>query len=189
MILFVGLGNPGKEYEQTRHNIGFMAVDAIIHRFSFEAPKAKFHGEFSQGVIDGHKVLLLKPSTFMNRSGVAVSEVVSFYKIALENVVVFHDELDLPLGKIRVKKGGGAAGHNGLRDIDARIGKDYRRVRIGIDHPGDKVKVHSYVLKAFAKAEHAMLGNVLDGISEHCTHLIQGNDPLFMTRVTDALKV
>lgn len=188
MFLFVGLGNPGKEYEKTRHNVGFMAVDAIIRRFSFSAPKVKFHGEISEGVIDGHKVLALKPTTFMNRSGVSVGEAASFYKISLSNIIVFHDELDLALGKVRVKTGGGAAGHNGLRDIDSRIGKDYRRVRLGIGHPGDKDQVTGYVLQAFAKDEEPVVERMIEAVAEHSLHLIGGDEPLFMTRVSDALK-
>ena len=141
MLLFVGLGNPGADYARNRHNIGFMAVDAIVRRHSFSPWRAKFQGEVCEGTIAGEKVVALKPMTYMNESGRSVTEACRFYKIEPKDVVVFHDELDLPPAKIRVKLGGGHAGHNGLRSIGAHIGPDYRRVRLGIGHPGSKERV------------------------------------------------
>ena len=140
MLLLVGLGNPGRDAEDNRHNIGFMAVDAVIARFGLGAPRARRQpaGLFSDGVIDGNKVMVLKPRTYMNDSGRAVGAAVRYWKLAPEDVIVFHDELDLAPGKVRVKQGGGHGGHNGLRSIDSHIGKDYRRVRLGIGHPSDR---------------------------------------------------
>ncbi|MER2607201.1 MAG: aminoacyl-tRNA hydrolase, partial [Siculibacillus sp.] len=146
MLLFVGLGNPGAEYARNRHNIGFMAVDALVRRRSFSPWRAKFHGEICEGTIGDEKIVALKPQTYMNDSGRAVVACMSFYKIEPKDVVVFHDELDLPPAKIRVKIGGGHAGHNGLRSIQAHIGPDFRRVRLGIGHPGAKDRVTGWVL-------------------------------------------
>jgi len=153
MFLFAGLGNPGSKYAGNRHNIGFMAVDAIVRRHRLSPWRRRFQGAVSEGEIGGEKVLALLPETFMNESGRAVAEAARFYKIPIERIVVFHDELDLPPAKIRVKKGGGNAGHNGLRSITAQCGNDYWRVRLGIGHPGDKSLVHGYVLNDFGKAE------------------------------------
>jgi PTH1 family peptidyl-tRNA hydrolase len=185
MWLLVGLGNPGKEYENTRHNIGFKAVDEIIHRFSFSGAQKKFHGQLHSGMIGNEKTLALKPSTFMNHSGVSVMEAVNFYKIPLENVIVFQDELDLVVGKVRIKTGGGAGGHNGIKDIDARIGKNYHRVRIGIDHPGQAHQVSGYVLKPFSKEDIATIEPLTWRISEHAELLLQGNFSLFMSRTME----
>lgn len=183
MWLLVGLGNPGKEYEETRHNIGFKAVDEIIHRFSFSDAQKKFHGDLHTGTINGEKVLALKPQTYMNRSGVSVSEAVNFYKIPLDHVIIFQDELDLPIGKVRIKKGGGAGGHNGIKDIDARIGKDYLRVRIGIDHPGHAHQVSGYVLKPFSKEDKEKAEEIIWRIGQQAETLLTGDTSLFMSRV------
>src|SRR5665213_1713203 len=148
-----GLGNPGERYAGNRHNIGFMAVQAIAKQHRIAPWRRKFQGVAVEGTIGAEKVLLLLPDTFMNETGRAVAEAAHFYKLTLADVVVFHDELDLPPGKVRMKTGGGIAGHNGLRSISAHIGNDYRRVRIGIGHPGDKDRVHGYVLSDFAKSE------------------------------------
>src|SRR3569833_1532645 len=153
MLLFVGLGNPGAKYARNRHNIGFMAVDQIARRHGFAPWRRRFQGETSEGTLDGERVVLLKPMTYMNESGRAVGEAMHFFKLTLGDLSVFHDELELPPAKIRVKVGGGIAGHNGLRSISAHAGNDYRRVRIGIGHPGAKEMVHGFVLNEFAKAE------------------------------------
>src|SRR5689334_22537174 len=151
MRLFVGLGNPGARYARNRHNIGFMAVDEIARRHGFSAWRRRFQGETAEGTLGKERIILLKPTTYMNDSGRSVQEALSFFKLALTDVTVFQDELELPPGKLRVKTGGGIAGHNGLRSISAHIGNDYRRVRLGIGHPGVKELVHSYVLADFAK--------------------------------------
>jgi PTH1 family peptidyl-tRNA hydrolase len=182
MFLLVGLGNPGKEYEKTRHNLGFMVVDAIADQYNFSSPKVKFHGIVSEGTIDGEKVILFKPTTYMNRSGSPVSELIKFYKIHLNHIIVFHDEINLKLAKIRVKIGGGAGGHNGLKDLDSHIGKDYKRVRVGVDHPGDKDMVADYVLHNFSKDEQEYIDKVIESISTNCGYLLKGDDSLFMTR-------
>jgi PTH1 family peptidyl-tRNA hydrolase len=185
MHLLVGLGNPGKEYEKTRHNIGFMIIDEIMREYNMSTPKVKFHGKISEGHIDTKKIITLKPSTFMNRSGLSVGEIVKFYKIPLEYIIVFHDEIDLAMGKIRVKTGGGAGGHNGLKDIDAHIGKDYKRVRVGVGHPGDKDQVSDYVLSNFAKAEQDSVTGLIDSITQNTPYLLKNDESLFMTRVSD----
>ncbi len=186
MNLLVGLGNPGKDYEKTRHNIGFMVIDRLIESYSLSTPKAKFHGFLSDGLIGGKKVLAIKPNTYMNRSGLCVGEVVKFYKIPLENIIVFHDEIDLVFNKVRVKIGGGHGGHNGLRDIDAKIGKNYKRVRIGVGHPGDKEKVSGYVLNRFSKDEQPSIDKLIDNISDNIKLLLKNDDSLFMTRISES---
>ena len=183
MLLLVGLGNPGPEHAGHRHNVGFMAVDAIIHRCSFAAPRRRFHGVVAEGRIDSAKVLALKPLTWMNRSGIAVLEAARYYRLTPAEVIVFHDELDLRPAKVRVKRGGGSAGHNGLRDVDRHLGRDYRRVRIGIGHPDDRDSVMPYVLHDFAKADHEWLDTVLAGIAQAAPLLVAGDDPGFMTKV------
>lgn len=185
MLLLVGLGNPGRDAEDNRHNIGFMAVDAVIARFGLGAPRARRQpaGLFSDGVIEGDKVMVLKPRTYMNDSGRAVGAAVRYWKLAPEDVIVFHDELDLAPGKVRVKRGGGHGGHNGLRSIDSHIGRDYRRVRLGIGHPGDKDRVTGHVLRNFSRADRVWLEPFLDAVAETTPMLISGDDSGFMTRV------
>src|SRR5579859_1600867 len=167
MRLLVGLGNPGTAYSRNRHNIGFMAADEIVRRHGFSGWRSKFQGECAEGNIDGEKTVVLKPHTFMNLSGQAVGAAVHFHKIPSENVIVFYDELDLAPGKIRIKKGGGSGGHNGIKSLDSHIGQDYWRVRLGIGHPGDKNLVSPYVLGDFFKADQVWLEPLLDGLARH----------------------
>jgi len=183
MKLIVGLGNPGPRYEQTRHNIGFMAADAIIRRHGFRAPREKFHGLIAEGEIEGEKALVLKPMTFMNESGTSVAPAARFYKIEPADVIVLHDELDLPPAKLRVKRGGGAAGHNGLRSIDAHLGQDYWRVRLGVGHPGQRDLVLNYVLDDFRPDETLWLDRLIPAVAEAMKLLLQGQDSAFMSRV------
>ncbi|MBF0305752.1 MAG: aminoacyl-tRNA hydrolase [Alphaproteobacteria bacterium] len=183
MRLVVGLGNPGAGYAGNRHNIGFMAVDTLVRRHGFGPWRAKFQGRLADGVIAGRKVLALEPETWMNLSGQSVAAAMRFHKIAPEDVIVLHDELDLPPGRVRVKKGGGAGGHNGLKSIDAHIGRDYWRVRLGIGHPGNKDLVSGYVLHDFAKADDAWLGPLLDAVADAFPFLLDGQDNGFMNRV------
>ena len=183
MLLLVGLGNPGPKYERNRHNIGFMAVDEIVRRHSFPPYRARFQAQVAEGSLDGEKVLAIKPTTFMNESGRAVGEAMRYYKLTPDDVLVIHDELDLATGKLRVKQGGGHAGHNGLRSIDAHIGKDYHRMRIGIGHPGDKDRVHGYVLGDFAKTESVLVGKVIDAIAECAPFLGVRRFDAFMSQV------
>lgn len=189
MWLFVGLGNPGDKYANNRHNIGFMAVDAIVRRHNFSAwrTQKKFKADISEGALGGEKVLALKPRTYMNLSGEAVQSAMAFYKIKPDRIVVFHDELDLAPGKIRTKQGGGAAGHNGLRSIDAHIGKNYHRARLGIGHPGDKNRVHGYVLNDFAKSDRDWLDRMMDGIADNAALICEGDMPSFMSKVAQAI--
>lgn len=183
MQLIVGLGNPGSNYARNRHNIGFMAVDAI-HRGHNGGPwRNRFQAECADVNIAGEKCLLMKPTTFMNESGRAVGEAMRFFKVALDDIVVLHDELDLAPGKLRVKTGGGHAGHNGLKSISAHCGNDYRRVRIGIGHPGQKHLVHSWVLSDFAKADAAWLEPLLDAMDRTAAHLADGDDARFQSEV------
>jgi peptidyl-tRNA hydrolase, PTH1 family len=183
MRLFVGLGNPGEKYAGNRHNIGFMAVDAIAKRHGLPPWRRRFQGVACEGTLGGERVQLLLPGTFMNESGRAVAEAVHFYKLGLSDVVVFHDELDLPPGKVRMKTGGGIAGHNGLRSISAHIGNDYRRVRIGIGHPGDKDRVLGYVLNDFAKSERGWVETLTDVIADNAAILARGEDATFQNKV------
>jgi PTH1 family peptidyl-tRNA hydrolase len=183
MQLFVGLGNPGAQYAHTRHNIGFMAVDRIASDHGFGPWKAKFQGQIAEGRLGGDKVMLLKPETFMNLSGQSVGEAMRFYKLTPADVTVFHDELDLAPGKLKLKQGGGHAGHNGLRSIHAHIGEDYRRVRLGIGHPGRKEAVAGYVLHDFAKSEEEWLDNLLRGLSDGADALARGEGAKFSTAV------
>lgn len=184
MWLLVGLGNPGDKYEKNRHNIGFMAIDAIAEEYNFSPYRSKFQGQLTEGTIDGEKVALLKPQTMMNNSGVSVQAAAKFYKIPPERVVVFHDELDLAPAKLRVKTGGGNAGHNGLRSIQAHLGTpDFVRVRMGIGHPGDKNRVHGYVLSDFAKTEQGWLASMLDGVKNYISLLVSGDESGFMSKV------
>lgn len=187
MQLFVGLGNPGSKYAKNRHNIGFMALDMIASDHGFSPWKSKFQGQICEGNLDGQKTLLLKPETFMNLSGQSVGEAMRFYKLGSEDVTVFHDELDLAPGKCRVKKGGGHAGHNGLRSIHGHITESYQRVRLGIGHPGRKELVSAYVLHDFAKADEDWLDDLLRGISDGAAFLAAGDTGRFQNAV--ALRV
>ena len=183
-LLWVGLGNPGSEYARQRHNIGFMALDAIARRHRFSPWRKRFKGEVSEGTIAGRRVWALKPMTYMNASGDAVQQAASFLKIPPEDVTAFHDELDLAPGKVRVKKGGGVAGHNGLRDMRRAFGSpDYWRVRMGIGHPGHKDAVTGHVLGNFAKQDQAWLEKLLDAVADCAPMLAEGKAEDFMTRV------
>ena len=188
MLLLAGLGNPGPKHAGNRHNIGFMAADAIARRHSFSPWSKKFRAEIAEGRIDGAKVLLLKPQTFMNLSGQSVGEALRFYKLGPSALTVFYDEIDLAAGKVRVKVGGGSGGHNGIRSLDQHVGKDYRRVRIGVGHPGVKEMVHGHVLGDFAKADREWLDVLLDTIADDAGLLAKGDDNSFMNRVTLALR-
>lgn len=183
MLLFVGLGNPGREHERQRHNIGFMALDRIAADHGFSPWRAKFQGQVSDGRLGGEKVLLLKPETYMNLSGQSAAAAARFHKIPAEDMTVFHDELDLAPGKCRVKRGGGHAGHNGLRDIHRHLGPDYQRVRLGIGHPGDKSRVSGYVLHDFSRQEGRWLEDLLGGVSDGAAKLAGGDDGGFMNAV------
>jgi len=183
MMLFVGLGNPGTSHVWNRHNVGFMAVDAIAKHHGITPWRRRFQGVAAEGPLGGERVQLLLPGTFMNESGRAVAEAMHFYKLTLADVLVFHDELDLTPSKVRVKTGGGNAGHNGLRSISAHIGNDYRRVRIGIGHPGDKEMVHGYVLSDFAKAERDWVEALTDIIADNADLLARGEDASFQNKV------
>lgn len=189
MHLFVGLGNPGKEYERHRHNIGFMAVDLIADKFNFPPLKKKYQGDYTEGFIGTDKVAILKPMTYMNNSGKSVAEAAKFYKIPPENIIVFHDELDVAPGRVKIKIGGGAGGHNGLRSMDDWLGTpDYKRVRLGIGHPGDKDRVTGYVLGNFAKSEEEALETFLKVVCDNAPLLVQDKDEDFMTKVALMLK-
>ncbi len=186
-MLLVGLGNPGPGYRYNRHNIGFMAVDALARAYQFPGFKAKFSGEVADGLIEGVRVTLLKPMTFMNESGRSVGEALRFSKMPLASVTVFHDELDLEAGKLRVKQGGGNAGHNGLRSISALCGNDYRRVRLGIGRPGVKELVHGHVLSDFHPDERVWVRGLCDAICAHAALLVKGDDAGFASKVALAM--
>lgn len=188
MKLFVGLGNPGQDHALNRHNVGFMAVDAIAAAHGFADWRKRFDGLAAEGRLGQEQVLLFKPQTFMNASGRAAGEAARFYKLNPAGVVVFHDELDLAPGKIRVKTGGGMAGHNGLRSMTAHIGNDYLRVRIGIGHPGRSDRVKGYVLHNFAKADSAWLKPLLDAIAAEVPLLAEGSVEKFQSRVAHAMQ-
>ena len=183
MQLWVGLGNPGAQYAMHRHNVGFMAADTIAEVHGFGPVQKKFQGWLQEGRIGTHKVLLLKPATFMNESGRAVGEAMRFYKLGLDALTVFHDELDLAPFKVKVKQGGGTAGHNGLRSIDQHLGADFRRVRLGIGHPGHKDRVTGYVLGNFAKAETDDLADMLGAVAAEAEWLAKGDGTRFMNDV------
>jgi peptidyl-tRNA hydrolase, PTH1 family len=188
MRIIAGLGNPGPKYENHRHNVGFMAADAIARRHSFSPWSKKFQGLVAEGFIGDEKVLLIKPQTFMNLSGQSVGEAMRFYKLGPQDLTVLYDELDLAPAKVRVKTGGGAGGHNGIRSLDAHCGTEYRRVRIGIGHPGVKELVHGHVLGDFAKADREWLEPLLDAIADAAPMLVKGDDNGFMNKVSLAVQ-
>ena len=188
MRLFVGLGNPGTKYAGNRHNIGFMAVDEIARRHGFAPWRRRFQGETSEGTLDGERIVLLKPTTFMNDSGRAVQEAANFFKMTQGDITVFHDELELPPAKVRVKVGGGIAGHNGLRSVSAHVGNDYRRVRIGVGHPGIKELVHGHVLNDFAKDERPWVEALREAIADSAGLLATGRDSTFQNKVHLAMQ-
>jgi peptidyl-tRNA hydrolase, PTH1 family len=183
MQLLVGLGNPGERYAGNRHNIGFLALQEIAKRHGIGPWRRRFQGVACEGSIGGERALLLLPGTFMNESGRAVAEAAHFYKLALGDVTVFHDEIDLPPAKVRVKIGGGIAGHNGLRSISEHIGNDYRRVRIGVGHPGGKDKVQHYVLSDFAKSERGWVEALLAILADNAELIVRGEDASFANKV------
>jgi PTH1 family peptidyl-tRNA hydrolase len=183
MLLIAGLGNPGARHAKNRHNIGFMAIEAIAAEHRIGPFRARFQGALAEGSIGSERVALLAPQTFMNDSGRSVGEAMRFYKLELDAVIVLHDELDLAPAKVRVKVGGGNAGHNGLRSISAHIGNDYKRVRLGIGHPGDKALVHHFVLSDFAKSEMAWVGAVSDAVARSAALIAQGQDASFQNKV------
>jgi PTH1 family peptidyl-tRNA hydrolase len=188
MRLFVGLGNPGTKYQGNRHNIGFMVVDQIARRHGFAPWRRRFQGETSEGSVDGERVILLKPTTYMNESGRAVGEAANFFKLTHGDIVVFHDEIELPPAKVRVKVGGGIAGHNGLRSISAHVGNDYRRVRLGVGHPGVKELVHVHVLNDFAKSERPWVEALCDIVADNVALLASGKDSTFQNKVHLAME-
>lgn len=188
MRLFVGLGNPGTKYQGNRHNIGFMAVDEIARRHGFAPWRRRFQGETAEGQIGGERVILLKPATYMNESGNAVGEAAKFFKIAVGDITVFHDEIELPPAKLRVKTGGGIAGHNGLRSISAHVGNDYRRVRLGVGHPGVKELVHAHVLSDFARSEMPWVAALCEAVADHAALLVAGQDATFANKVHLAMQ-
>jgi peptidyl-tRNA hydrolase, PTH1 family len=188
MQLFVGLGNPGARYAGNRHNIGFMVVEAIAKRHGFAPFRRRFQGVAAEGPLGGDRVLLLLPGTYMNESGRAVAEAAHFYKLGVGEVTVFHDEIELKPAKVRVKVGGGIAGHNGLRSISAHVGNDYRRVRIGVGHPGVKDLVHPHVLSDFAKDERPWVEALCDIIADNAELLVKGQDASFQNKVHLAMK-
>lgn len=184
--LIVGLGNPGKEYESHRHNVGFMAIDALAAAQRADAFSKKFQGEAAQATIAGTKATLLKPQTYMNNSGRAVQAAAAFYKIPPAQIIVLQDEIDLPVGKLRIKKGGGANGQNGIRDIDAAIGTDYWRIRLGVGRP-QHGEVHGHVLSNFSKDERAVIDTMLEALSAHFPLFWSHSPEALMSKVTDAL--
>lgn len=183
MKIIAGLGNPGAQYAGNRHNIGFMAVDALQRLPSFSPRARKFKAEISEGEIGGEKVLLMKPLTYMNLSGESVGEAMRFFKLAPADIIVIHDELDLLAGRARIKTGGGHGGHNGLKSIDAHCGKEYRRLRLGIGHPGDKERVHGHVLGDFAKTDRVWLDPLLDAIADNAAMLVKSEDSQLMNKL------
>ena len=183
MQLFVGLGNPGSKYENNRHNVGFMAVDEIVRRHNFLPGQKRWQSLTFEGRLGTEKTLILKPQTFMNESGQAIGEAMRFFKLTPADVFVFYDELDLAFGKVKVKTGGGAAGHNGIRSTISHIGADFQRVRIGISHPGEKSRVHSHVLGDFAKAEMPELETILGTVACEVAYLAQGDTPRFLSQI------
>ena len=188
MLLFVGLGNPGSKYQDNRHNVGFMAVDEIVHRHSFSGERKRFQALTCEGTLNSEKILILKPQTFMNESGRAVREAMQFYKIPIENVIVFYDELDLPFAKLKAKRGGGLAGHNGLKSIKAHCGNEFIRIRIGIGHPGHRDRVTPHVLGDFSKNERPDIDALLDAMAREADKLVTADLPKFTAGVAQYLR-
>ena len=188
MLIFAGLGNPGAQYANNRHNVGFMAVDAIAHRHSFSPWSKKFQGLVAEGMLGGEKVLLVKPQTFMNVSGQSVAAALNFYKLPASALTVFYDEIDLAESKVRIKTAGGAGGHNGIRSLDGHIGQDYRRVRIGVGHPGVKEMVQHHVLGDFSKADRQWLEPLIDAIADHAAMIAKGDESGFMNKLALAVQ-
>jgi peptidyl-tRNA hydrolase, PTH1 family len=187
VLLVVGLGNPGAKYAGNRHNIGFMAVDEIVRRHNFSSWRKKFKGEISEGSIGAEKLVMLKPLTFMNESGQSVGEAMRFLNLEPDRVIVVYDELDLEPGKMRVKRGGGAAGHNGIRSISSHISPHYTRVRLGIGHPGDKNLVHPHVLSDFAKSDRLWVSELITAVADYFPLLTDGQEANFQSKVHLAL--
>jgi PTH1 family peptidyl-tRNA hydrolase len=187
MQLFAGLGNPGDKYRNNRHNVGFMAIDAIASRHGFAPFRQKFNGLISEGTIGGEKVLLLKPQTYMNNSGDSIQAALQFYKLDAGDVTVLYDEIDLAPGKVRIKRGGGNGGHNGLRSIDPQIGTDYRRIRIGVGHPGHKDAVMPHVLGDFSKADREWLIPLLEALGDNAGLIAKGDENTLMNKLALAV--
>lgn len=188
MFLLVGLGNPGAAYSRNRHNIGFMAADEIVRRHNFSPWRHKFQGEYADAMLGAEKILALKPQTFMNLSGQSVAAAAHFHKIEPERVIVFHDELDLPPGTLRIKQGGGAGGHNGIKSIDSHLGANYWRVRLGIGHPGDRALVNPWVLGDFAKSDQEWLAILLQGLAAHLPLLLAGQRNDYQSKINETLR-
>ncbi|MGH6842622.1 MAG: aminoacyl-tRNA hydrolase [Methylocella sp.] len=188
MLLFAGLGNPGKAFSGHRHNAGFMVLDAIARYYNAPAFRARWQGLVSEIVLEGERVILLKPQTYVNESGRSAGAAARYYQIPPSGIVAVHDELDLPLGKVRVKTGGGNAGHNGLRSLSEHLGNEYRRVRIGIGHPGDKALVHNYVLSDFAKTEIPWVEALGDAIAAHAGLLAKAEDDAFQCKIHETME-
>ena len=186
MKILVGLGNPGSEYARNRHNVGFMALDAIARRHGLGPARRRFRSEAAEGRVGNERVLAIKPQTYMNESGRAVGEAARFFKVGVDDIIVLHDEIDLAPGKVRVKRGGGLAGHNGLKSIAAHLGPDFMRVRIGIGHPGHKERVHAHVLGDFAKADRDWLDPLIDAIADSADALVAGDEAAFMNALAGA---
>lgn len=183
MVLIVGLGNPGPKYAENRHNIGFKIAERLAEKYNMPSFKIKDLGMMTEGSIDSTKVYVLKPTTYMNKSGLAVSSIAKFYKIPVENIIVIHDDIDLEFGRIKVKQGGGHGGHNGLRDIDAHMGKEYIRVRFGVGHPGERNLVSDYVLHDFVKAEAEENKFLIEHIVDSFPFLLKGDSAKFLCEV------
>jgi PTH1 family peptidyl-tRNA hydrolase len=188
MLLFVGLGNPGTKYQNNRHNVGFMVVDEIARRHGFAPWRRRFQGETAEGTLERERVILLKPLTYMNDSGQSVQQASNFFKLSPTEITVFHDEIELPPAKLRVKVGGGIAGHNGLRSISAHTGNDYRRVRLGVGHPGIKELVHGHVLNDFARDERPWVDALREAIADNVGLLATGRDSTFQNKVHLAMQ-
>jgi PTH1 family peptidyl-tRNA hydrolase len=188
LLLLVGLGNPGDKYTNTRHNVGFMMADEIARHHGFSPWRNKFQGLICDGMVGGEKILLLKPQTFMNRSGQSVSEACRFYKLGTENLIVFHDELDLAAGKLRIKTGGGHGGNNGIRDITAHMDANFKRVRMGVGRPQTKEQVSNHLLSDFAKSDNTWLEPMIDECVRSLPLLLKSEDANYMTRVAERLK-